>query len=441
LILLLLACARGEPPACPAPRLEGFAPAVEQVTRLDASNAVWEGTGLGACDGCVEVTGPGSASASFVVNRGVAHRFVGTVTSTAGARLFVRQETGGGPTVDVAGAILDAGQTPVDLDFTFTQPGESGEIVLEVDEGVATLDTWALSYEAWEEVEAEPAAPVMVAFLIHVERDGSFTESPDRWTYRAEVIERLADVFAPHGAVLTAQPDESFVRAAGKLAPGWLGDLTVRNVAYSVHVHAEDEGSAQDVGDAVSTARASYASAGLHVTDMNGGFGTGPWALVAREGIVSVSAFKDPDTQAGLDLAYTTPWRPPDGSGEADPTLFATHDPDGPVLYLPSAPTREVEHARMGEHVRRQMSQVLAHARAGFVNTWSFVLHVDNFVPDDEEDRDAYFTDGRFEADLDAYDALLTDVLDPLVAAGAVEYASNDEIAARVLEWEAACSE
>jgi hypothetical protein len=440
-ILLLLACARQAPPACPSPRVEAWSPVLDDEVRLDGASATWTGEGLGDCDGCVEVTGPGSASASFVANRGIPHRLVGTVTSTAGARVFVRQETGSGGIAEVAAAVLQAGQASVELGFDFTQPGESGSVVLEVDEGVATLEDWALTNEVWADVEADPAAPLLVGFLIHVERDGAFLASPERWRYRADVIEGLAEVFAPHGAILTVQPDVSFVRAAEELEPGWLGDLTARNVAYSVHVHAEDEGSAQDVGDAVATARASYAMAGLRVTDMNGGFGTGPWGLVSREGIASVSAFKDPDTQAGTETSTTTPWRPPDGAGEADPDAFLVHDADGPVLYLPGSPTREVEHARMPSFARRQLSQALAHTRAGFVNTWYFVLHVDNFVPEDEEDREPYFTDGRFLADLAEYDRLLTEVLDPLVASGAVEHASPDSMAARALEWEAACSE
>ncbi|MFZ5477719.1 MAG: hypothetical protein ACOZNI_13170 [Myxococcota bacterium] len=442
LLALLSACERRTLPACDGPRTEGWAPLVSEETRLDAHTAVWEGTGIGQCVGCLALTGPAVATAPFVADRGIPWRLVGTLASTEGARVIVRHVSGTGSLVEVARAVVAAGEQHVELEFTFSQPGESAEVVLEVDAGEARFDRWGLLAETWLEVEADPTVPLLLGFLIHVERDASFEESPNRWWYRQQVIEGLADVFARHDAVLTVQPDFTFVRAGERLVPGWVGDLAAAGVAFSVHLHAEEEGSAQSVGNAAQQARAAFAAAGLpEVRDMNGGFATGAWGLASREGIVSVSAFKDPDTQLGLPLAYVQPWRPEDRTGTADLDAFVEHDPDGPVVYLPGSPTREVDHPRITEFVRRQLSQALAHVREGHVNTWYFVLHVDNFVPEEEDDRDAYFADGRFEVDLAEYDRMLTEGVDPWVAARRVEPASPDTMTARVLAWEEACSD
>lgn len=450
--MVLVGCGRDRPAICDEAVNPSWEPKIEWETRLDEAGAAWTAEGEGTIDAaategcataapCLSATGPVTASTSLLLNRDVPHAVSASVTTDAGARLVVQHERENGNVEDLASVwVPPGGPTRVDLPFEGGGGGGEAWVALVVDEGSATLDDLEVTAETWAygDPDAEPAGTLQLGFLIHVEQDVNFPENEDTWRVRARVIEGLAQTLWAHGAKLGFQPDATFTRGAAVWEPEWYGDRALEGVGLSVHIHAE-AGTAEEVDRAVREGRDAFADLGLDVTDLNGGYGSGPWAEMAAAGIVSLSAYKDPATAAGLPLAYTQPWRPADGAASLD--AFPVHDPDGPLVYLPGAPRREDDHARVGGFVDRVLSQVLGHTRPDVVNTWYFVLHVDRFGPGpgDAEEAEAYFDGGAFDADLAHWDAMLTDVVDPLVAARTVKYATPSEMADSWLDWESAC--
>ncbi|MFZ5482003.1 MAG: hypothetical protein ACOZNI_34905 [Myxococcota bacterium] len=437
--LLLLACAR--PPAeCDAPRMVGWEPLVEDEVRLDAASAPWEAVGSTRIaeatedctgDACLGVVGE-AARAPVVLNRAVAHRLEGSIRSEAGIRVSVLGEDGEVVAVEAA-----AGEAEISTEFVPPRGGQAHVVLEPLGGGAATVHHLKVRGETWSTVDDAPVAPLLLGFVVHVEQDDSFVESEDRWSARARVIEGLSATLAAHGARLGFQPHATFVRGAAIWDATWVDARTQEGTGWSVHIHGEDDG--DDLEVAVREGRDAFRGVDVEVGDVNGGFRTADWALLREVGYQSLSAYKDPDTQAGLALAYAQPWRPPDGAGTENPDAFATHDAAGPLVYLPGAPVREVDHARVPDFSSRVLSQALAHTRTGFVNTWYFVLHVDDFGPSDEDGRDAYLADGSLEGDLAEWDRALADVIDPLVSDGLVEYATPTQMARAWLDWEEAC--
>jgi hypothetical protein len=167
----------------------------------------------------------------------------------------------------------------------------------------------------------------------------------------------------------------------------------------------------------------------MDVTDINGGFDSGPWARFAAAGYRSLSAYKDPSTQLGTPAGSVLPWRPPSNGVQGEE--FQVDDASTELLYLPGMLGREPDHARWGAWAERALSQALAHTRDGQVNTWYFVLHVAGFGPEaDEEALDAYLDGEGLQGDLEFYRDFLSNVTDPLVESGRVVYDSPEGMCA-----------
>lgn len=452
ILLLLLACS-GEKatPACETFAPEPWDPTWEDEVRVDEATAAWASGGAGAIDpaattGCVEapclgVTGPVTASVDLLLNRGVDHTLSGTVTTDVAAEVVVTHTTNDGVTRVLLSRALDPGTHTLAEPFVVAYPGPDVTVSLVLEaEGTATLDGFSVTGKRWAATTDAPVDTVRLGFLVHVEDDVSFQVEPDTWTRRATVLAGLSETLAAHGAKLGIQADATFVRGAPLWDPGWIAAREEEGAGWSVHIH--DESEPEMVEPAIRDGRVALREVGLGTTDLNGGFVTAPWSAARRAGITSLTAFKDPATQLGLPRVQVQPWRPGDGVGAEDPAAFLLHDPGGPLVYLPGHDIREVEHARFPASAANVLSQVLAHARPDHVNVWYFVLHVDGFGPDAEDGAafDSYVAE-RFADDLAAYDAFLTDTVDPLVAAGHVVYDTPVGMAQAWHEWSGPCAD
>lgn len=424
-------------PVCPTPVTASFTPTQTSELRLDAAAASFDGAlPLTADADGVSWGGPGSTRAAFWLNRGMTYTVSGQV---AGARVSLVQSLESGGASEVAAWEASAASpAPIDTTFTVTQNGNAFALVIDAAEpGALAL---RITGQQWADVtDVVAAAPVQLGFLMHVEEAPELVTDVDNWTRRARVIEALSAMLAAHGAALTLQPGSTFIEAAAVWDPGWFAAREAEGMSWSVHVHNESDGETA-LEKAVRTSLHDYRDAGLDVNDLNGGFSLGIWQRMAAAGIQSVTAFKNPDTQLDLALPLVQPWRPADGTGAADEAAFSTHDPDGPVIYLPGSGVREADHARFASFAQAHLAQVRQHARAGFVNTWYFMEHVDGFGPDvHDADFDAYLADG-LAADVAAIEAGLTTVIDPLVASGQVVYATPDAMRVAFQRWEASCT-
>jgi hypothetical protein len=288
------------------------------------------------------------------------------------------------------------------------------------DSGTLTLDGFQIVGERWAASTAPPTGMVRLGFLLHIEDDANFLDDEATWERRAVVVEGISAMLAAHGAQLDLQADASFVRGTTTWDPEWFAAREAEGTVWSVHIH-DEEGGEEDAEQAIRDGREALRDAGVSTSDLNGGFAIGLWSVAEDAGIRTLTAYKDPSTQLGLPHVQIQPWRPADGTTTADPAAFMAHDPDGPLLYLPGYDTREADHTRFPTASAQVLSQVLAHARDGYVNTWYYVLHIDAFGPDASHFQ-AYLDSGGLTDDLANYDAFLTETVDPLVAGGSIIY-------------------
>jgi len=454
-LLLLLGCPGKEDgddsaslPACPLPANEAWSPELEAEVRLDESSVAWASEdgavfdpASSDCDTppCVRVTGPGEVHTELFLNRGVTYTLSGVAEVDGTASLRVLQnEREGAPTV-IADEALTTG--PFQYEFLLQGAGTTTTVELRPAAGVTLLvDEIQLTGPQWARVEATAAAPVQLAFVLHLEENQGFESDERVWSTRARIVEALSQRLAAHGAALSVQPDVTFVRGAAAFDPTWLDARAEEGIAWSAHLHDESDG-AEAFSRAARGAMRGFEDAGVTLTDLNGGFGTGPWDEVGAVGYSAVSVFKSPETQGGLTLGYTTPWRLADGASAADETAFAIHDPDGPVAFIPGTGTREADLPRLPDYADRILSQVRARARPGFVNTWYLTDHVDAYTPySDAAELEVWLDGGGLDELLAPYDRLLDEVTDPLVAAGELVYTTVPDQGAAFLTWESGCA-
>ena len=435
-------------PACPTPANLGWDPVTEDEVRIAEVDADWSSPDGAAFDPaatgceappCLSFTGPGRVEVSTILNRGVSYRIEGVYAGDLPATLRVDQALREGGRASVLEATVKPG--PVDLPFVIDVAGTNAVVSIEAAVGsVGTLDEFRVTGPQWAFVDAGQPAPLQLGFLIHVEESPGFETDQATWSTRAQVLAALSALLAAHGAVLTVQPDVTFIRGAGNFDPTWLPARLAEGVAWSAHLHDEDNGVEQFEASA-RDARRGFADQEVFLDDLNGGFELGAWQTVDNAGYQSISAYKSGDTQLGLRQGYTTPWRPADGTGTADEAAFTTHDPEGPVVFVPGMGTREADTARFVSYASRILSQVRAHTRPGFVNSWYFIDHIDAYGPaGDAADLQAWIDAGGLAEALAPYEAFLTDVADPLVASGDVSFSSPSTMAADFLTWESACS-
>jgi hypothetical protein len=450
---ILLACAgkdesTAELPPCPSPMNDGWAPEVEDEVRLSEADAVWTAS-KGVIfdpvsqDGCVTapclvLTGPGEVQAAMILNRGVTYHLTATFAGTAGSTLRIVQTQHDGLEMTVTAVELTEG--PVAFDFVLEAAGTGAAVVLSANGGEAMLDDLRVTGPQWALVEGSQPAPLRLGFLIHVEEDQGFVTDEATWSTKAEVLARLSALLATHGARLTVQPDATFVRGAALFDPGWIDERAAEGMGWSAHLHDEADG-VSGFEQAARDARRGFTESHVVVDDVNGGFDLAAWSTLRDVGYRSLSAFKNPDTQLGLTLAFTTPWRPPDGAGASDEVRFETHDPDGPLVFLPGMGTREADTSRFVSYASRILSQVRTHTRPDFVNSWYFIDHVDAYGPlDDPAALQAWIDAGELDVALAPYETFLTTVVDPLVATGDVTWSTPSDMAFDYLDWEADCS-
>lgn len=187
-----------------------------------------------------------------------------------------------------------------------------------------------------------------------------------------------------------------------------------------------------------------------HVTDHNGNWEFAEAGTLAEIPMLTWSAYKNRYNQSTYDVLINNPWRPTECNADRQIERFLTHDPNTPIVYIPGWGQNV---ARYLDQLQTRMppilSQSIRHADPDRVNTFYVVTHVGSFEPRDGEGTDTYITyntetgeptySDEFVQDLQYWDDLLTEVIDPLVAEGYLQWTSLPEMGELYLEWEKNC--
>jgi hypothetical protein len=329
-------------------------------------------------------------------------------------------------------------------------------------------------------VPPEPVAPVHLNVLIHIEDPDKLNTIESYFWQQTTIMEELAALLHRHGGHLTIQPEEDWAMASEIWGVPTLPRDLVEDygVVYSTHTHGphcrDTEGRLRSNSDCRANEDTdgwdhdvtSYdnpwvteyvgslrellsAASGTEVTDHNGNWEFPEASTFAGIGIETWSAYKEWRTQATYDVLINNPWRPSEVSPDGDIAAFLTHDAETSVIYVPGWGQNVARYLdRLAVKMPPLISQFIRYATADRVNSAYVVTHVGSFYPLDG-DEDAYIsydeTTGEltyseeFREHLRNWDQMLVDLVDPLVAAGYLQWTSLPEIGDLYVEWEEGC--
>jgi hypothetical protein len=329
-------------------------------------------------------------------------------------------------------------------------------------------------------VPLEPAAPLHMTVLIHIEDPPQAQLNEAYFQQQTAIMSELARVLHEHGGMLTIQPEEDWAMGAEVFHPGLLTELAEEyGVVYSTHTHGphcrDDQGRLRSYTDCqigrdsagwdqapndyespwveeyVGNLRALLSEAsGTQVTDHNGNWEYAQVNNLASVGVRTWSAYKNWRTQRTYDFLINNPWRPTQCNADAEIERFVTHDPSTEVVYIPGYSQTITRHQeRLYDRVAPMISQFIRYADPERVNTFYVLTHIGTWHAREASEEDAYIAYDRvtgeltyseeFLQDLRYWDEFLTEVIDPLVEEGYVQWTSLPEIGELYLEWEASC--
>lgn len=273
---------------------------------------------------------------------------------------------------------------------------------------------------------------------------------PQFFQRQTQDILAVTNIVEAHGGRMTIQAQSPFTSAAVESGNTILADLSARGHEIALHFHEDahlgknsSALSVQQWCDVMKQEMAliTQATSG-GVTDIRywSGGNLYPQVYEAAQcaGLDVNSDWKNPQLQeTPLALVGVNPWRPAGGTDGTDFSLFAQHDPNGAVVFLPEGQYDKTNFASMRrsddaggdaayfEYLKTQLYASLAAAQPGKVNVFHFTVHPGEFRGDPAH---------PFEV----IEKFLTEVVDPLVASGQVQWATFSQMADAYAAWEAA---
>jgi hypothetical protein len=278
-------------------------------------------------------------------------------------------------------------------------------------------------------------------------RQMDYTRRPD-FERHVEDLLRLATTVESHGGRLTVQAQSPFTTSAARYGHTILADLEGSGHEIALHFHEnvhlgdQAESLASEIWTAVMEEQLDLIHrAGVKepIHAWSGG-NLYPQVLhaAAAAGLSINADWKNPNTQsAPSQLIGIHPWRPAGGTDGEDVTLFSTHDPAGAVVFLPGGLIDPVAFANKNLIRSREglegwlavledaLMTSLDAARSDRINTFHFTVHPGEFVGDPA-------------APYELLADFLDDVVDPLVAAGRIQWATFSQMADAFASWETA---
>lgn len=301
---------------------------------------------------------------------------------------------------------------------------------------------------------APAKTPLLFGIGMHIEPVGATAQmagsqgasagynTPHAFERAVEDIQAVVDIVDEHGGRLTIQSQSPFTTTAVREGSTALAEWEGAGHEIGLHFH-EDAHLGKETGNLpverwceVMREEIEFLhAAGVDdVTYWSGG-NLYPDLFEAAEcaGLSVNSDWKNPSTQqTAVELAGTVPWRPSGGTDGTDVTAFATHDPEGAIVFLPegaydrtdyASGRREMSDEEYFAYLEASLLASIEAAEAGKVNVFHFTVHPGEFR-------------GEAGGPFGVIERFLAEVVDPLAAQGKVEWATFSEMAAAFESWE-----
>ena len=276
-------------------------------------------------------------------------------------------------------------------------------------------------------------------------RQMNYNRRPDFERHVDDLLNLAATVEA-HGGLLTIQAQTAFTTSAIRFENSILSDFEDSGHEIALHFHENvhlGDGE-EDLSPAVWTAVMQEQINLIHRAGVENpirywsGGNLYPQVLQAATGagLCINSDWKNPSLQSTpASLMGIHPWRPAGGTDGTNVTTFATHDPDGSIIFLPGGIIDPVAFANKNlikeeeglegwlDVLEEALEMSLAAADRDRVNVFHFTVHPGEFVGDPH-------------APYELLADFLDDVVDPLVASGRIQWATFAQMAHAFESWE-----
>ena len=298
---------------------------------------------------------------------------------------------------------------------------------------------------------AAESEPVLFSIGVHIEPLGGTAQmgnstvgynSTQAFDRAVDDLNTLAAIVEEHGGVLTVQSQSPFTTTAIREGSTILSDLEDAGNEVALHFH-EDAHLGSNGGslpverwcEVLKQEVGFLHEAGVDSVQYWSGGNLYPHLYEAAEcaGLSVNSDWKNPETQQTPgQLSGASPWRPSGGTDGEDLAAFATHDPDGPVVFLPeglfdrtdyASSRREMSDEEYFAYLAASLRKTVESASEDHVNVFHFTVHPGEFRGDSTEP-------------FAVIDDFLAKVVDPLVAEGKVKWATFSQMASAFEEWE-----
>jgi peptidoglycan/xylan/chitin deacetylase (PgdA/CDA1 family) len=249
-------------------------------------------------------------------------------------------------------------------------------------------------------------------------------------------IRQLAAIVERHGGRLTIQAQSPFTQVAIRDGNPVLAELAARGHEIALHFHEDAhlgrnpeslpaERWCAAMSQEIDLVR--QAAGVVSVRYWSGGnLYPGVFAAGACAGLSVNSDWKNPHSQQiPQQVRSVHPWRPAGGTDGLDLSALVAHDPGGAVVFLPEGAydTSDYKSEDYLTVVGRALANSVAASTAGAVNVMHFTLHPGELL-------------GSPADPFGAVERFLTEHVDPLVAAGRVQWATLAGMADAYIAWE-----
>jgi len=260
-----------------------------------------------------------------------------------------------------------------------------------------------------------------------------------------EDIRILARIVERHGGKLTVQAQTPFTLVAVQSDETLLADLEADGHEIALHFHEGTHLGRNPESLPVSTWAESMTQEISYLNQAGatkvrywsgGNLYAGILDAASLAGLDVMGDWKNPHSQqTDTLLVGINPWRPSGGPSEKDLSAFPEHDPRGKIIYLPDGQydpelfAKKRQLVRNGGaqayfgFIRESLERSLEAAQPGRINVFHFTIHPGEFRGDPVR---PYAIVDRF----------LAEVVDPLVDAGNVRWATFSQMADAFTEWE-----
>jgi len=316
--------------------------------------------------------------------------------------------------------------------------------------GTAPVQDQPAETAAISPVQNEADKPVLLFTIgMHIEPLGETAQGiqsgqgdyhqPQFFEHHVQDILAVTQIVEAHGGRMTIQAQSPFTTVAIESGNTILADLAARGHEMSLHFHEDahlgknDESLSVKQWCNVMKQEISFITQASGVSNIRYWSGGNLYLDIYKAaqcaGLDVNSDWKNPLLQeTPLEFVGVNPWRPSGGTDGVNLSAFTQHDPNGAVVFLPEGQYNKTDFGSMRrsdnaggdaayfEFLKQSLAASLSAAQAGKTNVFHFTVHPGEFRGDPQH---------PFEV----IEKFLTEVVDPLVASGDVQWATLSEMA------------